>query len=236
MDRSGSKKKDQEGGVKENEARKVLLIASIGNFLDFYDFFISSSAASLVWPTIFIQPLVAGNTNLALAISLASFGITFLARPLGAFIFGHYADKVGRKSALLITLLLAFISMIGIGLLPPYASIGVVSVILLFTFRFILGISFGGEWGGGATWVMEFAYKRGKLGLYSVIYQISGQFGITTSSLAFATLAFLLPRQQLLDWGWRVLFYIGAAVLIIGAIIRYLFSDSPVFERIKSQN
>ncbi|MEM1627487.1 MAG: MFS transporter [Sulfolobaceae archaeon] len=234
-----SRDKELSGGkgyteeITPTEARKVLAVASIGNLIDYYDFFIAASAASLVWPTIYIQPAVGGNPSLALAISIATYGIAFLARPLGAFIFGHIGDKIGRQSTLVLTLLLAFVGVLGIGLLPPYSSIGIASVILLFVLRFILGLGFGGEWGGGATWFTEFAYRRGELGLYSAIYNILGQLGIAIASIAFTAVGLLLPRPALLDWGWRILFYIGAAALVIGAIIRYLFRESPVFLKIK---
>ncbi|QGA54008.1 MFS transporter [Sulfolobus sp. E5-1-F] len=218
--------------VSPKEVRNVFLISSIGNLIDYYDFFVADIAAALVWPSLFISPVVSNNPNLALAISLATYGIAFLARPLGAFIFGHLGDKIGRQSTLVLTLLLSFIGVLGIALLPP---IGLAAVILLFVLRFIVGLGFGGEWGGGATWYSEFAYKMGSLGTYSALYNIMGQMGIVAASLGFTALSLLLPEPAIVSWGWRLLFYIAAIVLVAGAIVRYLFRESPVFLKLKKK-
>ncbi|HLH86528.1 MAG TPA: MFS transporter, partial [Thermoplasmataceae archaeon] len=135
---------------------KVTAAAGFGNFVDFYEFFISASAAAIVWPTVFFGPL-AKSAALATTLSIVTFGVGYITRPLGAFVFGHFGDRSGRNKALALSIFLAFASVLGTGLLPSYASIGLAAVALLFVFRLMLGMALGGEFGGASVWVVEYA-------------------------------------------------------------------------------
>lgn len=211
-------------------AKRAVLAAGLGTMMDYYDFLLAANAAGTVWLTLYFKPAFK-IPSLALSIAILTYAISYVVRPLGAFIFGHMGDRMGRQSTLVLTLLLAFISMVGMGATPTYAQIGVYSVILLMLFRLILGLSFGGEWGGGATWVSELLMANGvgELGYWGGVYQVFGTAGIALASLAFSLTSILMPTSAFYAWGWRMLFYIGAVVVVVAAIIRYRFIESPIF-------
>jgi MFS family permease len=211
-------------------AKRAVLAAGLGTMMDYYDFLLAANAAGTVWLTLYFKPAFK-IPSLALSIAILTYAISYVVRPLGAFIFGHMGDRMGRQSTLVLTLLLAFISMVGMGATPTYAQIGVYSVILLMLFRLILGLSFGGEWGGGATWVSELLMANGvgELGYWGGVYQAFGTAGIALASLAFSLTSILMPTSAFYAWGWRMLFYIGAVVVVVAAIIRYRFIESPIF-------
>ncbi|MFP3195596.1 MAG: MFS transporter, partial [Caldivirga sp.] len=211
-------------------AKRAVLAAGLGTMMDYYDFLLAANAAGTVWLTLYFKPAFK-IPSLALSIAILTYAISYVVRPLGAFIFGHMGDRMGRQSTLVLTLLLAFISMVGMGATPTYAQIGVYSVILLMLFRLILGLGFGGEWGGGATWVSELLMANGvgELGYWGGIYQTFGTAGIALASLAFSLTSILMPTGAFYAWGWRMLFYIGAVVVVVAAIIRYRFIESPIF-------
>jgi len=210
-------------------------VSSIGNTLDYYDLLIAGTVAVTVWPIIYFEPATK-NPAIATALGISTFALGYLVRPIGAFIFGHLGDKIGRKYTLVFTLLISFIGMLGMGLTPSYADIGILSVILIILFRLILGLGFGGEWGGGAAWLTEFAYKTKKLGLYTAMFTGFGPgTGFTLSSILYVIFATSLSKDYFINFGWRILFFIGSALLIIRVIIRYFFLESPVFSQIKLQ-
>jgi len=212
-----------------SELRKVVIAASIGTVFEYYDLLISATAAGIVWPKLYFIP-ASTDPNVGLALSLSTVGLAFIVRPLGGFIFGHIGDKLGRKSTLLLTLFLMFIGTLGLGVLPTYYQIGVASVYLIILFRIIQGIGFGGEWGGAASWIAEFAKKFNQDPVYwTSILQGAVLFGIASSTIAFSLASLLLPQQDFLNWGWRILFIVGALIVILGGIIRYYTSESPLF-------
>jgi len=133
------------------ERVKIAALAVFGSYVEWYDYFIAATAAALVWSDVFFS----AYPYLSTAFSIAAFGVAYFTRPVGAYIFGHIGDKYGRKSSLIYTLLTVSVAMFGISVLPSANSIGVIAPILLFVFRAIQGIGFGGEYGGAATWVLE---------------------------------------------------------------------------------
>ncbi|MDS0257650.1 MFS transporter [Thermoplasmatales archaeon AK] len=212
---------------------KVTAAAGFGNFVDFYEFFISASAAAIVWPTVFFGPL-AKSAALATTLSIVTFGVGYITRPLGAFVFGHFGDRSGRNKALALSIFLAFASVLGTGLLPSYASIGLAAVALLFVFRLMLGMALGGEFGGASVWVVEYAEAHGKAkrrGYYGALLGLMQSFGIGLGGLAF-TLAEVYSGSAFLSIGWRIPYLAGAVIAIVGLIIRLRMFDSPLFQEI----
>ena len=223
--------------VKASRVVKLTVAAAgLGTMLDYYDFLLAANAAGTVWLDLYFKPAIK-VPGLALSLAIVTYAVAYIIRPLGAFVFGHIGDRLGRQSTLVLTLLLAFISMAGMGLTPTYAQIGVYSIVLLIVFRLMLGISFGGEWGGGATWVSEvlLANGYGNVGFWGGVFQAFATAGIALSSLAFSLTSMLMPHSLFYDWGWRMLFLIGAVVIVIAAVIRYRLAESPLFMKIAEE-
>ncbi|AHC52563.1 hypothetical protein SUSAZ_08230 [Sulfolobus acidocaldarius SUSAZ] len=219
--------------ISKSELRKVTLAASIGTFLEYYDLLLSATAAGIVWPSLYFSPATK-NPTIGLALSLSTVGIAFIVRPLGGLIFGQIGDKLGRKSTLIITLLLMFIGTFGLGVLPTYAQIGVLSAFMIIILRIIQGIGFGGEWGGAVSWIVEFAKKANISPTYWTSFlQGAVLFGISASTFGFAIVSALLDRASFLSWGWRLLFIVGAIIVVLGALMRYYTSESPLFLELK---
>ena len=210
--------------------KSTVLAAGLGTMLDYYDFLLAANAASTVWLSLYFEPAFK-IPGIALSIAMVTYAVAYIIRPLGAFIFGHIGDRVGRRYTLILTLLLAFTSMVIMGLAPTYSQIGIYSIILLLISRLILGIGFGGEWGGGATWITEVMLANGysDLGFWSGIFQAFATTGIALASLAFSLSSLLMPSKLFYELGWRILFLIGAAVIVIAAIIRHRLIESPLF-------
>jgi MFS transporter, MHS family, shikimate and dehydroshikimate transport protein len=200
------------------------LASMIGTTIEWYDFFIYGTAAALVFNKIFfpaIDPIVG---------TLAAFGtysVGFVARPLGGLVFGHFGDRVGRKSMLLISLFLMGIPTILIGLTPSYESIGYWAAVLLVTFRFMQGLAVGGEWGGAVLMTVEHA-PEGKKGLFGSLPQAGVAPGLILSSLAMGAVS-RLPEEAMLTWGWRLPFLASVVLLAIGWYIRAKVAESPEF-------
>jgi MHS family shikimate/dehydroshikimate transporter-like MFS transporter len=211
----------------------VAFLGVLGTTVDFFDFFISGTAAALAWPTVFF----AGATPaLALVFSYTAFVISYFARPVGGFVFGHLADTTGRRQALLWTLTTMGFGTLGIGLLPSFQSVGNVAIVLLILFRILQGFGIGGEWGGAASWVTEFAAKSKWRSFWGSWVQQGSAFGILLSGLVFTILLSSLSSSAFLSWGWRVPFYIGAVIILVAVVIRYFAFESPLFRRIKETN
>jgi MFS transporter, MHS family, shikimate and dehydroshikimate transport protein len=208
----------------------VAAAASLGTFFDYYDVFVAASAAALVWPSVFFSGLGEGT---AIGLSLGAFGVNFIVRPLGAFVFGNYGDRVGRKRVLTWTLILASLGTLGIGLLPASASIGIAAPMLLYVFRLVYGLGLGGEWGGAIAWVAEFSSSR--RGVWTGLVQLAAPLAGVVSSLSFVAVL-LLPYSQFLAWGWRIPFVIGSLVAVVGFIIRSRMQESPLFKELLAKN
>lgn len=214
------------------DEKKVAFATIIGTTVEWYDFFIYAAAAGLVFKTLFFAP--AGNT-LGTLLAFATVGLSFLFRPLGAFLAGHYGDKYGRRIVLVMTLICMGLSTALIGLLPTYDSIGVMAPVLLLLLRILQGLSAGGEWGGAVLMAVEHApvHKRGRFGSFP---QIGVPLGLLLASGMFALMSGVIaPGDAFLDWGWRIPFLFSIVLLFVGHWIRRTVEESPVFEEIKER-
>ena len=214
----------RQGGT---SVRKVAIASGIGTTIEFYDFFIYGTAAALVFPTVFFPAL--GSTAGTVA-SFATFAVAFVARPVGAMLFGHYGDRIGRKKTLISTLILMGVSTFLIGLLPGAATIGVAAPILLVLLRFGQGFAVGGEWAGATLLTAEYA-PPGKRGLYAMFPQLGPAVAFILSSTTFLVTGSLLgdTNEVFLDYGWRIPFLFSAVLVGIGLYMRLAIEETPVF-------
>lgn len=209
---------------------KVAFASFVGTAVEWYDYFLFGTAAVLIFNHQFFPDLDPLAGTLA---SLATFAVAFIARPLGGIIFGHFGDKTSRKTMLVWSLLGMGIATFAIGLLPNYATIGVWAPVLLVFLRVVQGIAVGGEWGGAVLMALEHAPEH-KKSFYASWPQAGVPAGVVLSSLAFY-LVQLLPDEQLNAWGWRIPFLFSAVLIVVGIIIRSKLTESPEFEKMKSQ-
>ena len=210
------------------QLRRAVVAATIGTAIEWYDFFLYSTVTGLVFAKLFFphsDPLVG---------TLEAFGIYavgFVARPIGAAIFGHYGDRIGRKSTLIATLMLMGIATFLVGLVPTYESIGIWGAIILTFLRFVQGIGVGGEWGGSVLLSMEWARTNESRGFIASWPQFGVPCGLFLANLA--VLAFSqLSGDQFLTWGWRIPFFLSIVMVAIGLYIRLGIHETPVFKRI----
>jgi MFS transporter, MHS family, shikimate and dehydroshikimate transport protein len=208
--------------------RQVAAASLLGTTIEWYDFFIYVTAASFAFNVLFFpgsEPLT--GTLLALGTN----AVGFVARPLGGALFGHFGDRIGRKSMLIATLLLMGLATFAIGLLPTYAQIGVAAPILLVILRFLQGMGLGGEWGGAVLMSVEHS-PEGRRGFYGSFPQMGIPAGVILSALVFFAVT-SLPEQQFLAWGWRVPFLLSIVMVAVGLFIRLRILESPAFQRIR---
>src|SRR5688572_10174078 len=208
-----------------NSARRVLLASLIGTTIEYFDFYIYGTAAVLVFPALFFPASDPGTATLA---SLATFGIAFLARPIGSALFGHFGDRVGRKTTLVAALLTMGISTVAIGVLPTYESIGLAAPILLATCRFGQGLGLGGEWGGAVLLAIENA-PPGKRAWYGMFPQLGAPLGFLLSTTVFLALSGRLDNEQFFTFGWRIPFLASAVLVLVGLYVRLALTETPVF-------
>jgi len=207
---------------------KVASASFIGTTIEFYDFFIFGTAAALVFPKLFFP---GESPLLGALLSFATFGVGFLARPLGGIVFGHYGDRIGRKKMLVISLVGMGSATFLMGLLPGYATIGILAPILLAVLRLIQGFCVGGEWGGATLMAVEHA-PIGKRGFYGAFTQMGSPGGVALATLVFLAVA-QLPDEQFLTWGWRIPFLFSAVLVAVGLFIRISVTESPEFVKVK---
>ena len=204
---------------------RVLAASLVGTAVEFYDFYIYATAAALVFGPLFFP---SEQPELQLLLSYASFSVAFFARPLGAIAFGHFGDRVGRKSTLVASLLIMGLSTFLIAFLPPYAVIGWVAPLLLCLLRFGQGFGLGGEWGGAALLAVENA-PPGKQGRYGMFPQLGAPVGFIASNGLFLILGLLLSDADFRNWGWRIPF-LGSALLVgVGLWVRLKLAETPAF-------
>jgi MHS family shikimate/dehydroshikimate transporter-like MFS transporter len=216
--------------VQPTRMSSVVFASCIGTIIEWYDFLIYATAAALLFNKAFFPTFDPLAGTLA---ALGSYAVGFLARPLGGALFGHFGDRLGRKSMLVATLFIMGLSTFCIGLLPTYASIGVFAPILLILLRVIQGIGLGGEWGGASLMVLEHA-PPDRRGFYGSFVQIGFPIGLVLASLVFALLS-KLPDAEFAAWGWRVPFLISIVLLAIGTFVRSRVPETPVFEVMKAR-
>ncbi|MEA3134654.1 MAG: hypothetical protein QOG17_2500 [Gammaproteobacteria bacterium] len=206
---------------------RVLLASLIGTTIEFFDFYIYATAAVLVFPTLFFPRHDPATATLQ---SFATFALAFFARPVGSALFGHFGDRIGRKATLVTALLTMGISTVLIGLLPTYASIGVMAAVLLAICRCGQGLGLGGEWGGAVLLATENA-PPGKEAWYGSFPQLGAPLGFICSTGVFLLISTYLSNGELLKWGWRVPFLASAVLVLVGLYIRLQLVETPAFTR-----
>ena len=223
-------------GVLEEVARRrhltrAVVASTVGTTVEWYDFYLYGSAAALVFPRLFFSGL---DPGLAQILSWVTFYAGFLGRPVGAAIFGHFGDRVGRKALLVATMLVMGLSTMAIGFVPSHASIGMWGAVLLTMLRLLQGVAVGGEWSGSVLMAGEWA-APGKRGLMTSFPQMGSPLGLILANSALATMASVQDEAAFLEWGWRVPF-LGSLILVgIGLYIRIGILESPVFANIKAR-
>jgi metabolite-proton symporter len=210
-----------------NTPGQVLFASLIGTTIEFFDFYIYATAAVLVFPKLFFP---ASDPTSATLASLATFAIAFMARPVGSALFGHFGDRVGRKTTLVAALLTMGISTVAIGALPTYESIGVLAPLLLAICRFGQGLGLGGEWGGAVLLAIENA-PPGKRAWYGMFPQLGAPIGFFFSGGVFLALSEWLNDQQFFSWGWRIPFLASAVLVLVGLYVRLTITETPVFQQ-----
>src|SRR5262245_6094876 len=208
-----------------NTPGQVLFASLIGTTIEFFDFYIYATAAVLVFPRLFFPASDPASATLA---SLATFAIAFLARPIGSVLFGHFGDRVGRKTTLVAALLTMGFSTVTIGLLPSYDSIGILAPLLLALCRFGQGLGLGGEWGGAVLLAVENA-PPGKRAWYGMFPQLGAPVGFFFSGGVFLVLSRLLTDDQFFAFGWRLPFLTSAVLVLVGLYVRLTITETPVF-------
>jgi MFS transporter, MHS family, shikimate and dehydroshikimate transport protein len=208
----------------------VVFAGTIGTIIEWYDFLIYGTAAALVFNTLFFPKFDPMTGTIA---ALGTYAAGFFARPVGAWIFGHYGDRIGRKTMLMITMIVTALGTFAIGLMPTYETIGVFAPVLLIVLRILQGIGLGGEWGGASLIVLEHA-PANRRGFYGSLVQVGFPLGVAASTAAFALVA-LLPQADLLAWGWRVPFLFSILLLGIGLFVRMRVPETPLFRDIKQR-
>ena len=213
------------------QLRRAVVASTVGTSIEWYDFFLYSTATGLVFAKLFFpksDPAVA-TLNVLLV-----YAVGFIARPIGAAIFGHYGDRIGRKATLIATLLLMGIATFLIGFVPTYASIGIWGAILLVVLRFIQGAGVGGEWGGSVLLSMEWGH-RGKRGFWASWPQFGVPVGLVLANGALFIMSNLAGPKGFADWGWRVPFYFSILLVAVGLYVRLRVFETPLFQRLLDQ-
>jgi len=208
-----------------NTPAQVLFASLVGTTIEFFDFYIYATAAVLVFPSLFFPKSDPASAVLA---SLATFAIAFLARPIGSALFGHFGDRVGRKTTLVAALLTMGLSTVAIGALPTYQTIGVAAPLLLAICRFGQGLGLGGEWGGAVLLAVENA-PPGKRAWYGMFPQLGAPIGFFFSGGVFLALSRTLSNEQFFNWGWRIPFLASAVLVLVGLYVRLTITETPVF-------
>ena len=209
---------------------RVAMASAIGSALEWYDFFIYGTAAALVFNELFFPKLDPWSGTMA---AFAAFGVGFFARPVGGLVFGHFGDRMGRKPMLVMTLLIVGIATFLIGLIPTYAQIGVLAPVLLVLLRLVQGFAAGAEYGGAVVYAVEYA-PEGRRGLFGSWAPIGVTLGNLAAAGVFAVVT-LLPKEDLLAWGWRIPFLLSAVLVAFGLYIRLKIAETPVFRDLEQK-
>lgn len=214
--------------VATNSKTRVLFASLVGTTIEFFDFYIYATAAVIIFPHLFFP---ASSGSAAVLQSLATFAIAFIARPIGAALFGHLGDRIGRKATLVAALLTMGISTVCIGLLPIYAQIGIIAPLLLAVCRLGQGLGLGGEWSGAVLLATENA-PEGKRAWYGMFPQLGAPIGFILATGSFLLLSAVIPEQAFMQWGWRIPFIASAVLVIVGLYIRLKLHETPAFQKV----
>jgi len=214
------------GATAETSRSRIVFASFIGTAIEFYDFYVYATAAALVIGPVFFPH---GSATAQALSAFITFGIAFIARPIGSFLFGHFGDRIGRKSTLVASLLVMGVSTTLIGFVPGYDSIGSLAPILLCVLRFGQGIGLGGEWGGAALLATENA-PEGKRAWFGMFPQLGPSVGFLASNGLFFGLAVALSDEQFRSWGWRVPFLVSAVLVALGLYVRLKIAETPAFQ------
>jgi MFS family permease len=208
-----------------HQTKKAAASGWIGSALEYYDFFIYATAASLIFPQIFFP---SDNPTVAIVASLATYGVGYVARPIGAFVLGHWGDTHGRKTVLILCMLLMGFSTMAVGLLPIYQQVGVLAPVLLVVLRLIQGFAVAGEISGASSMILEHA-PFGRRGFFASFTLQGVQAGQILAAAVFLPLAHYMPDSAFNSWGWRVPFLMSVVVIVAGYIIRRRVDETPAF-------
>lgn len=209
---------------------RVVTASLIGSIIEWYDYIVYGTMAALVFNKLFFPGF---DPAVGTILAFATFAIGFIARPVGGAIFGHYGDRLGRKSVLVITLLMMGIATFLFGVLPTYENVGIWAPIMLVVLRFVQGLAVGGEWGGATLMTMEYA-PHGRRGFFSSLPQIGVPAGLLLSTGAVAAVSAMTNDAEFLAWGWRIPFLVSIVLVAVGLFIRFSIVETPEFARVKA--
>ncbi|MED4473957.1 MULTISPECIES: MFS transporter [Bacillaceae] len=206
---------------------RILFASLSGSVIEWYDFYLYGTATGLVFSTLFFP---SQDPSIAILLSFATFGVGYAARPVGSIIFGHYGDKIGRKAALMLTLIGMGGSSFLIGVLPSYEQVGLIAPLMLVVLRLIQGIALGGEWGGAVLLATEYAPK-GLRGLYGSIPQLGVPIGLVLGSSSLTFISYFTTEAQFMAWGWRIPFLFSVVLIVLALWIRSGIDETPAFKQ-----
>jgi len=225
----GSPSNSGAGQLDERSVRKIAGLSLVGASVEWFDFFLYGTAAALVFPKIFFPN---ADPATGVLLSFATFGVGFVARPVGGIIWGHFGDKVGRKKAFLAALITMAVGSVLIGLMPGYAAIGVAAPIGLTVLRFVQGIAVGGQWGGAVLLATEFAPKH-KRGLYGSVAQMGVPIGVLMGTVAYFFLSLLMSADAFLSYGWRIPFVASVLLVAVAIYAHSRLEETPAFTHLQ---
>ena len=217
--------------ISTRQPGRAATAAFIGTMIEWYDFYIYATAAALVFGELYFP---SSDRFISTMASFATFAVGFFARPLGGIVFGHLGDRIGRKKALMTTLMMMGVATVCVGLLPDYSKVGALAPVLLVLLRVVQGIAVGGEWGGAVLMAGEHAPK-GRRTFFASFAQLGSPAGLILSLIAFRAVT-SMDKADFMSWGWRLPFLASAVLLIVGIVIRFGVNESPEFARMKEAN
>jgi MFS family permease len=220
-----------DNNVSAQRMTPVIFSSTIGTAVEWYDFFLYGTMATLVFPKVFFPE---SDVFVGTILSLFTFLVGFIARPFGGAIFGHLGDRIGRKSTLIATLLLMGLSTLIIGFLPGYTAIGIAAPLILVFLRLGQGLGVGGEWGGSVLLALEYGHRRNR-GFWASWPQMGVPVGLVLSTIV-VNIVQAATGPSFLVWGWRIPFFVSALLIIIGLYIRLRVLETPLFKQVKEQN